>query len=580
MTAYAVAVSQNHDARDPIFALSDDFVAAFAAQCPAHATLAGLPCDDGAWNDWSPSGAASWASTVASFQERLRALPPPRGPEARWGRLARRVMADYLDERLDDFRHDEHLRDLNNIESAFQHLRMVFDLMDLQSAAGWDAVASRLEGLPQACDSYRASLEEGRRTGKVAARRQVCAVIEQARYQAGEASFFLTLPAAYEASGLATGAGRARLAAGAERARAAFGAFAGYLEQTYLPSARAEDAVGEERYLRHARRFLGANIDPIETYAWGWSEVHAIEARMARLAAEILPGASLPEVIQVLETDPARCAPGPDEFLRTMSERQRKALAELDGVHFDIPAPIRHIDVKMAPPGGALGAYYVPPSDGFKRPGTIWYAPGSKRVFPLYEEITTAYHEGFPGHHLQCGLQVYLDDRLSRLHRFLVVNSGHAEGWALYAEQLMYELGYFERPDYVLGMLSGKLTRAYRVVLDIGMHLGLPIPERAPLRAGEPWRYETAVEYLHRRAFLTPEHAHSEATRYLGWPGQAICYKVGERVVLELREELRRRQGEAFDLKAFHARVIGSGSVGLDHLREIVLGDDADDAAP
>ncbi|WP_437735876.1 DUF885 domain-containing protein [Sorangium sp. So ce1335] len=573
-------MSQNLDARDPIFALSDEFVEAFAAQCPAHATLAGLPCDDGAWNDWSPSGAASWASTVASFQERLRALPPPRGPEAQWGRLARRVMADHLDERLDDFRHGEHLRDLNNIESPFQHLRMVFDLMDLQTAAGWEAVVSRLEGLSQACESYRASLEEGRRTGQVAARRQVRAVIEQARFQAGEASFFLTLPAAYEASGLATGAGRARLAAGAERARAAFGAFAGYLEQTYLPSARDEDAVGEERYLRSARRFLGMSIDPIETYAWGWSEVHAIEARMARLAAEILPGASLPEVIQVLETDPARCAPDAGAFLRIMSERQRKALAELDGVHFDIPAPIRHIDVKLAPPGGALGAYYVPPSDGFKRPGTIWYAPGSKRMFPLYEEITTAYHEGFPGHHLQCGLQVYLDDRLSRLHRFLVTNSGYAEGWALYAEQLMYELGYFERPDYVLGMLTGKLTRAYRVVLDIGMHLGLSIPAHAPLHAGEPWRYESAVEYLHRRAFLTLEHAHSEATRYLGWPGQAICYKVGERVVLELREELRRRQGEAFDLKAFHAKVIGSGSVGLDHLREIVLDDGAGDAAP
>lgn len=573
-------MSQNHDARDPIFALSDEFVEAFAARCPAHATLAGLPCDDGAWNDWSPSGAASWASTVASFQERLRALPPPRGPEARWGRLARRVMADHLDERLDDFGHGEHLRDLNNIESAFQHLRMVFDLMDLQGAAGWEAVASRLEGLPQACDGYRASLEEGRRTGQVAARRQVRAVIEQARFQAGEASFFLTLPAAYEASGFATDAGRARLAAGVARARAAFGAFAGYLEQAYLPSARAEDAVGEERYLRSARRFLGMSIDPIETYAWGWSEVHAIEARMARLAADLLPGASLPEVIRVLETDPARCAPDVDTFLRIMAERQRKALAELDGVHFDIPAPIRHIEVKLAPPGGALGAYYVPPSDGFKRPGTVWYVPGSKRTFPLYEEITTAYHEGFPGHHLQCALQVYLDDRLSRLHRFLVTNSGYAEGWALYAEQLMYELGYFERPEYVLGMLQGKLMRAYRVVLDIGMHLGLSIPAHAPLHAGEPWGYEIAVEYLHRRAFLTLEHAHSEATRYLGWPGQAICYKVGERVVLELREALRRRQGEAFDLKAFHARVIGSGSVGLDHQRELVLGDDANDAAP
>ncbi|WP_437898779.1 DUF885 domain-containing protein [Sorangium sp. So ce124] len=577
-------MSQDHDARDPIFALSDEFVEAFAARCPAHATLAGIPCDEGAWNDWSPSGAASWASTVASFQERLRSLPPPRpGAEARWCRLARRVMADHLDERLDDFRHGEHLRDLNNIESAFQHLRMVFDLMDVHSAAGWEAIASRLEGLPRACDSYRASLEEGRRTGQVVARRQVCAVIEQARYQAGDASFFLTLPAAYEASGCGADADRARIAAsrarvadGVERARAAFGALAGYLEQTYLPSARAADAVGKERYLRLSRRFLGASIDPIETYAWGWSEVHAIEAQMARLAGEILPGASLPEVIDLLMTDPARCAPSADEFLRIMSERQRKALAELDGVHFDIPAPIRHIEVKLAPPGGALGAYYVPPSDGFKRPGTVWYAPGTKQAFPLYEEITTAYHEGFPGHHLQCALQVHLDDRLSRLHRFLVTNSGHAEGWALYAEQLMYELGYFERPDYVLGMLSGKLTRAYRVVLDIGMHLELPIPRDAPLHAGEPWRYEIAVEYLHRRAFLPLEHAHSEATRYLGWPGQAISYKVGERVVLELRDALKRRQGEAFDLKAFHARVIGSGSVGLDHLREIVL----DDAAP
>jgi uncharacterized protein (DUF885 family) len=308
-------------------------------------------------------------------------------------------------------------------------------------------------------------------------------------------------------------------------------------------------------------------------YAWGWSEVHALEAEMTRLAAEIRPGATLPEVIDLLETDPARCAADPDEFLSMMVARQQRALAELDGTHFDIPDPLRRIEVKMAPQGGPLGAYYVPPSEGFKRQGTIWYSPGDKRRFPLYDEITTAYHEGFPGHHLQCGLQVHLSDRLSRLHRFLVCYSGHAEGWALYAEQLMYELGYFERPEYVLGMLQGKLTRAYRVVLDIGMHLELPIPKDAPLHAGGRWSHDVAVEYLHGRCFLTPEHAQSEATRYLGWPGQAISYKVGERVVLDLRDELRRRQGAAFDLKAFHAKVIGSGSVGLDHLREIVLED-------
>ena len=214
-------------------------------------------------------------------------------------------MADHLDERLDDFRHGEHLRDLNNIESAFQHLRMVFDLMDVHSAAGWEAIASRLEGLPRACDSYRASLEEGRRTGQVVARRQVFAVIEQARYQAGDASFFLTLPAAHEASGCGAGAGRARVADGVERARAAFGALAGYLEQTYLPSARARTP-WEGALPALARRFLGASIDPIETYAWGWSEVHAIEAQMARLAAEILRARRCPRCIHLLMTDPAR----------------------------------------------------------------------------------------------------------------------------------------------------------------------------------------------------------------------------------------------------------------------------------
>jgi uncharacterized protein (DUF885 family) len=560
---------------DPIFALSDTFVDVFATQHPASATLAGIPGDEGAWNDWSPSGAAAWASTLSSFRARLQALPPPApGPEGRWGRLARRIMADHLDERLDDHAHGEHLVDLNNIESTFQHLRLVFDMMDTASAAGWEAIAARLATIERACDSYLASLEEGRRTGRTAARRQVLAVIEQARHLAGPCSFFLTLPAACEASGFAANAPRARLQAAVAVARAAFGAVARYLEQVYLPAARAEDAVGRERYLRRARRFLGATLDPLETYAWGWSQVRDIEAEMERLAAEILPGASLPEVVELLLTDAARCAAGPDEFLRLMTERQQKALAELDGTHFDIPAPLRRIEIKMAPPGGAIGAYYIPPSDGFKRPGTVWYSPGDKQRFPLYDEISTAYHEGFPGHHLQCALQVYLEDRLSRLHRFLVGYSGHAEGWALYAEQLMHELGYFERPEYVLGMLAGKLTRAYRVVLDIGMHLELSLPRDAPLHAGEPWRYETAVEYLHRRAFLQLDHAHSEATRYLGWPGQAISYKVGERVVLELRDASRRKLGPAFDLKAFHARVIGSGSVGLDHLRELVLYED------
>lgn len=530
--------------------------------------MVGIPCNAGAWNDWSPTGAAAWGTTLASFREQLRALPSPAGDP--WARLARRVMADYLDERLDDLAHGEHLVNLNNIDSTLQHMRMVFDVMDTETAEGWEAVLSRLETIDQACATYRASLDEGRRTGKVVARRQVHAAMEQAGVHAGESSFFLTLLKSAESAPEQV---RARLPGAIENARRTFAEFRSYLAETYLSHAVEADGVGEARYERAVRRFLGAKLDLRETYAWGWSEVRRIEAEMAQLGAGILPGASIPEVIRMLERDPERCSGSVEDFLQIMRDRQARALRDLQDVHFDVPEPIQHIEVRLAPPGGALGAYYVPPSEGFKRPGTVWYAPGDVAQVPLYGEISTAYHEGFPGHHLQCGLQVYFEEQLCRVHRFLVMYPGYAEGWALYAEQLMHELGYFEKPEYVLGMLAAKLMRAYRVAIDIGMHLDLPIPEDAPVHAGERWSYETAVEILEQRAFLRPDNAQSEATRYLGWPGQAITYKVGERVMLDLREEARRRQGASFDLKAFHGKVLGAGSVGLDLLRELVLDD-------
>ena len=146
-----------------------------------------------------------------------------------------------------------------------------------------------------------------------------------------------------------------------------------------------------------------------------------------------------------------------------------------------------------------------------------------------------------------------------------------AEGWALYAERLMLELGYFERPDYVFGMLAKQLYRATRVVVDIGLHLGLTIPAGAPIWAGEAWSFELATEYLRTYGFRTPDQAVSETMRYLGWPGQAIAYKLGEREILSIRAEAERRRGVAFDLKAFHDQIIGNGAMRLDLLREVVL---------
>ncbi len=553
-----------------VFALCDSLTNEIAELWPTWASYAGIPGHDHRWPDHSPNGADRTRDSVAGMRRRIDELPPP--PDG-WHELAGRVAATLVDLMLEHFDTREHLQELNSVSCPIQEGLEVYDQMDKGSEEGWEAVAVRLEAMPAFLAGYQAALEEGRAAGLAVAERQVHAGIDQCRTAAGAGSSLRGLLGELGEWGGAGDALAARVGAGVDAACETFGELAGYLEQTYLPDARPGDGVGEERYVRLARQFLGMTIDPVETYHWGWGEVERLRAEMERVAGEIEPGASVAEAVAILKTDPDRSARSRDEFVRIMQERQQLALQKLDGTHFDVPEEIRRVEVKIAPYRGSLGAYYVQPSEDFSRPGCVWYslAPGQD-VVPLYDEVTTAYHEGFPGHHLQCGVQVALADKLSRLHRMFVWYPGYGEGWALYTERLMRELGYLEKPDYVLGMLAGQMLRACRVAIDIGVHLDLPVPEGQPFHPGDRWSFDTAVEMLRDYATLDDDYARSEVTRYMGWPGQAIAYKVGERVILELRDELRRREGDEFDLKDFHRRVLETGPVGLDLLRERVLG--------
>jgi uncharacterized protein (DUF885 family) len=552
-----------------VYELSDRLVDEFVELSPIEATYAGIAGHDHEWDDLSPAGVEAREKLLTKHREAFAAIPSSEDP---WQRLAARVGREFLDQQLDSIFHHDVFRDFNMVASPYQMLREVFDHMEVSTVTGWGNVAARMETLHEALDGYRRTLDSGREQGFLVARRQVLAGIDDARLQAGERSFFARAPGRLnDWDGNPPAALRARLEEASRSARQAFADFGDYLEHTYLPDAQADDGVGRERYVRHARKFLGMDIDPSDTYRWGWSEVSRLHRRMVEVARQIDPGANLSEVVDMLKTDPLRCASSPDEFVELMGERQQRALQELNGVHFDIPESIKKLNVKVAPAGGALGAYYVQPSEDFSRPGTVWYSLGERQRISLWDEVSTAYHEGFPGHHVQCGVQLALGHRLSRLHRVIVWLSGYGEGWALYAERLMDELGYLEKPEYQLGMLAGQMLRACRVVIDIGMHVGYPIPADAVFRPGEEWSFGSAVEMLADCAFVDEDHAVSEVTRYLGWPGQAISYKVGERVILELREEMRNRQGAGFDLKEFHSRVLGSGPVGLDHLRELVL---------
>jgi uncharacterized protein (DUF885 family) len=556
-----------------VFDLSSEFVDRMAALRPTVATYQGIRGYDDQWDDFSPEGGAAVVKFVEGYEARLKALPKPAD---RWAELAIEVMAEHLRLERAYYEDGDDLLDLNNIASTFQNIRQVFDIMDTSTAEGWSNVVTRVATIQKPLEGYRKTLEKGLAGGKTVASRQVQAVIEQARVQAGPESYFRRLPQSLGESGVKDAALTARLEEAVAGACAAFGAFADWLESAYLPKAQPRDAVGRERYARQTRRFLGMTIDPEETYAWGWDQVRSIEKEMRAVVEQIKPGATVPEVFALLKSDKARAAKDVPDFVRIMTERQMQALSQLDGEHFDVPEPIRRVEVKIAPKGGALGAYYIQPSEDFTRPGTVWYslAPDETHDIPLYDHISTAYHEGFPGHHLQCGIQVYLADHLSRLHRLSVWYPGYGEGWALYTERLMNELGYFEKPEYVLGMLNAQLFRACRVVIDIGCHLELKVPaEETTFHPGETWNYDLGVELMEKRAFVDPQYAASEVTRYLGWAGQAIAYKVGERAIMELREQLKQRKGAAFSLKDFHARVLGAGPVGLDLLKKLVLRD-------
>ncbi len=552
--------------------LADAHLEAMAAGDPVYATFAGLSGHDHELTDYSPAGHAARADLARRTLQSLDGAAPADDVD----RVTVAAMRERLRLVVDQHEAGLDLADLNNIACPVQALREVFDIAPAGTARAWEAIAERLAGIPVALDGYRQSLLAAFAQGWVPASRQVLAVAEQAEEFAADGGFFRSLgaePTLQDGSPVPQ-AVRDRVLAGGQVAAAGYHELAGWLRHELLGGARSDDACGRDSYPLHARGFLGASVDPQETYDWGVQELARIEARMAKLAARILPGPVLegPDAvtaaIEVLDADPARRIEGAEAFRDWMQALSDQAVEELGRTHFDIAEPLRTLVCRIAPStSGAV--YYTGPSEDFSRPGQMWWAvPAGITSFSTWQEASTVYHEGVPGHHLQNGTAVYRSDRLNRWRRFGCWVSGHGEGWALYAERLMEELGYLEDPGHLMGMLDAHALRASRVVVDIGVHCRLEAPAEV---GGGTWDAAKAWTFLRRHTRGADPNLRFELDRYLGWPGQAISYKVGERVWLGLRDEVRAREGSAFDLRRFHSRALDLGSVGLDVLREAVL---------
>jgi len=547
-----------------VYEIADRYVLAYAALDPIEATDAGIAGHEDELTDFSPDASAARNQLDRDTLRELAQAPVRDDRD--------RIAADVMRERLElsVALHDagEELLALRIIGSPVQSIRSCFDLMALDSDDDWEVAARRMERVPGSIASLEAALRAGMASGIVAARRQALGCAEQAATWGGEgpnpSPFFSALAGRHEGDA----ALHARLEQAAAAATGKYAALAAFLRDEYAPKADPRDPVGRDRYALFARVFSGVDLDLDETYAWGWEELYRIEERMRAVAERILPGETVAAVADHLDHDATRTVEGVEAFRQWNQDLIDRTIAELNGTHFDIAPPLRRCEAMISPPGGAAAMYYTGPSEDFSRPGRTWYPTQGKTTFPLWREVSTCYHEGVPGHHLQVAQVKYLSEELSRFQRAFGFISGHGEGWALYAERLMGELGYLDDPAYELGMLGAQAMRAVRVIVDIGMHLELPIPENERYHPGEIWTGALALPFVIERSCEPEYFMRSEVDRYLGWPGQAISYKVGERVWLEARADARRRHGSDFDLKQFHSYALDLGGMGLGPLRQ------------
>ena len=538
--------------RSEIFELSDIFIDEAAALSPMSCTYLGKDVDQDKLDDLSIAGMAKMAQLTRETLAKLQALVPIDEID----RIAKTVMEERLNSSLE--LHDsleEHVL-WNVLTSPPSNIRSIFELMPRKNVKDFSNIAARLLAVENAHKQWISTIAEVAKSGKTTAQRQVLGVIEQLEsYADGGYSQMC--------KNFDPDSKYPDMHSAAKSAETSSAKTAQYLKNEYFAIANPNDAVGAQRYAVWARYFTGAKLDLRATYEWGIADLKAINDRMWAIAEQIKPGAkTLREVADFLDHDPKYVIKGKDNVIKYLQDFTDAAIKRMDGEYFEIDERIKVCEARLAPGGSASAPYYNPPSEDLSRPGTTWIPMLGKDEVSSWHLVSTWYHEAVPGHHLQIATATIEKDRLTRFQRTAATISGYAEGWALYAERFMNELGAFDEPGIEMGYLSAQALRAARIVVDIGMHLGYTDFD------GNVWNAESSRKLLNEQALLDEDHSRSETDRYLGWPGQAISYKVGERVWMSAREDAKARLGAAFNMKKFHTFALKIGPMGLDTFAE------------
>ncbi|WPF66212.1 MULTISPECIES: DUF885 domain-containing protein [unclassified Corynebacterium] len=547
-------------AREPslLDASCEAFVSDMAALSPTDATHLGVEGHDGELQDFSPEYWSAVAERtremvmdVVAFDEGTDECDDEDDFDA-VDYVTAAALRNRLGVVLDKHHHNEDLRLLNNIDSPVQTIRDVFLIMPTETPEQIDNVRSRLSKVPAALQGYRESLAMASASGKAAPLRQIDAVMSQCESLADSGSILENLGVDSESTEV-------------EEAKRAFAEMADWLGEQLVPAAAPCDAVGRERYELFSYEFLGDEVDLDEAYCWGWERLCEIVSEQKAIAAKLYgEDTSVRQAVHQLNKDERYLITGTENLRAWMQETADGAIRDLAGTHFDIPEQLRRVDARIDP-AGTGGIFYTPPSDDFSRPGQMWWSvPRGQETFHTWQELTTVFHEGVPGHHLQCGTALLQGDALNLWRRSACWISGHGEGWALYAEQLMADLGYADDLGYRMGLLDAQRLRAARVVLDIGLHLGKKVPEGNGI-----WDASYAKAFLRDNTAMDEANLAFELDRYLGWPGQAPSYALGQRMWENTRDEAL---AAGMSLREFHSKALALGSIPMSVLRDEVLG--------
>ncbi|MGI5509939.1 DUF885 domain-containing protein [Streptomyces sp. CA-106131] len=551
--------------------VADAYVDALVALDPVTGTYLGVKESSSRLPDTSPAGQEALAELARETLARLDEAERRPGADSGIERRCARLLRERLVAQLAVHEADEALRTVSNLHSPVHSVRDVFTITPTATDEDWAAIAERLRAVPAALRGYRECLALGLERKLYGGPGPAATFIEQLTEWSdtdGKGRGWFEDFASQGPEAL-----RAELDEAARTATAAVVELRDWMRDVYAPAIEgAPDTVGRERYARWARYFNGTDLDLDEAYAYGWSEYHRLLGEMKKEAEKVLPGAETPWVALAHLDENGTRIEGVDEVREWLQGLMDEAIEALDGTHFELAERVRRVEARIAPPGGAAAPYYTAPSQDFSRPGRTWLPTMGQTSFPVYDLVSTWYHEGVPGHHLQLAQWVHVAENLSRYQATVGLVSANAEGWALYAERLMDELGFLTDPERRLGYLDAQMMRAVRVIIDIGMHLELEIPAESPFHPGERWTPDLAQEFFGSHSSRPAEFVESELIRYLSMPGQAIGYKLGERAWLLGRENARRRHGDGFDAKAWHMAALSQGSLGLDDLVEELSG--------